>query len=192
MDRLPAAAAEAHAAAARHLELGDYAEAAREYEQVLRTCESEGAPPDTKALVMRASRKARAMADSEGAAVDVHGGREGAGAKEGGAHEAAGAPAPQPTKARSAPAPKSAKDWDAIAVSLDDSDEEDDKLKGDAALNKLFRDIYARADDDTRRAMNKSFVESNGTTLSTNWGEIGAKETECRPPEGMVAKKYGE
>lgn len=29
--------------------------------------------------------------------------------------------------------------------------------------------LRAQADEDTRRAMNKSFQESNGTVLSTNW-----------------------
>lgn len=32
--------------------------------------------------------------------------------------------------------------------------------------------------------------ESNGTVLSTNWKEIGAKKIECTPPEGLEAKKY--
>ena len=30
------------------------------------------------------------------------------------------------------------------------------------------------------RAMNKSFQESNGTVLSTNWKDIGAKKTEFK------------
>ena len=50
--------------------------------------------------------------------------------------------------------------------------------------------IYGNADEDTRRAMNKSFQESNGTVLSTNWKEIGAKKTDFQPPKGMEAHKY--
>ncbi|XP_031382401.1 uncharacterized protein LOC116196684 [Punica granatum] len=52
----------------------------------------------------------------------------------------------------------------------DSSDQEkEEKLDGDAGLNKLFRDIYQSADEDMRRAMTKSFLESNGTILATNW-----------------------
>ena len=33
-------------------------------------------------------------------------------------------------------------------------------------------------------------VESGGTVLSTNWGEVGEKKVEMKPPDGMEWKKY--
>lgn len=39
-----------------------------------------------------------------------------------------------------------------------DLQEKDEKLEGDAGLNKFFRDIYQSSDEDMRRAMSKSFV----------------------------------
>jgi suppressor of G2 allele of SKP1 len=88
--------------------------------------------------------------------------------------------------------------------------------EGDAAVNDLFKKIYAGADPDAQRAMLKSYQESGGsspwcpsgpcraagrlihatsfiyagTTLSTNWAEIGQKKTEVKPPDGMEAKKW--
>ncbi len=38
--------------------------------------------------------------------------------------------------------------------------------------------------------MIKSFTESNGTCLSTNWTDVGAKKVEVTPPDGMTAKKF--
>ncbi|XP_042053165.1 protein SGT1 homolog isoform X2 [Salvia splendens] len=80
-------------------------------------------------------------------------------------------------------------DWDKLEAQVK-KEEKDEKLDGDAALNKFFKDIYKDADEDTRRAMMKSFVESNGTVLSTNWKEVGAKKVEGSAPDGMELKKW--
>ncbi|KAF9185888.1 Protein SGT1 A [Haplosporangium sp. Z 767] len=82
---------------------------------------------------------------------------------------------------------KKAKNWDALEK---EAAQDEEKADGDKALNQLFAQIYKDADDDTKRAMMKSFTESNGTCLSTNWDEVGKGTVETRPPEGMVAKKY--
>ncbi|XP_028109032.1 protein SGT1 homolog isoform X1 [Camellia sinensis] len=80
-------------------------------------------------------------------------------------------------------------DWDKLEAQVK-KEEKEEKLDGDAALNKFFRDIYQDADEDTRRAMRKSFVESNGTVLSTNWNDVGSKVVEGSPPDGMEMKKW--
>ncbi|KAF8412187.1 hypothetical protein HHK36_000147 [Tetracentron sinense] len=80
-------------------------------------------------------------------------------------------------------------DWDRLEAQVK-KEEKEEKLDGDAALNKLFQGIYQDADEDTRRAMSKSFVESNGTVLSTNWKEVGKKKVEGTPPDGMEVKKW--
>ncbi|KAH9677522.1 protein SGT1-like [Citrus sinensis] len=93
---------------------------------------------------------------------------------------------PRPTYPSSKP---TRVDWDKLEAQVK-KEEKEEKLDGDAALNKFFQEIYADADEDTRRAMKKSFVESNGTVLSTNWKEVGSKKVEGSPPDGMEMKKW--
>jgi suppressor of G2 allele of SKP1 len=101
-----------------------------------------------------------------------------------------------PTSSRSGP-----KNWDKLASEAlakpktDDSkpgaktDEEEEDEGGDP-VNGFFKKLYAGADPDTRRAMMKSFSESNGTALSTNWEEVKKAKVETSPPDGLEAKKW--
>ncbi|KAI0007347.1 SGS domain-containing protein [Xylariaceae sp. FL0662B] len=71
--------------------------------------------------------------------------------------------------------------WDKFA----EGDNDDDANDGD--VESFFRKIYKDADDDTKRAMMKSYIESNGTSLSTSWAEAGSKTYETNPPDGAEA-----
>ena len=77
------------------------------------------------------------------------------------------------------------KDWSKIAAEI-----EEDQPTGDAALNKVFQDIFKNGSDEQRRAMVKSFTESGGTVLSTNWQDVGSRKVEVTPPKGLEAKKW--
>lgn len=73
-------------------------------------------------------------------------------------------------------------DWS--KVDLDDEQESSDNADA------FFQQLYANADPDTKRAMMKSFVESNGTALNTNWSEVSKGKVESSPPEGLELKKW--
>jgi suppressor of G2 allele of SKP1 len=83
-----------------------------------------------------------------------------------------------PTSSRTGP-----KNWDKVV-----EDKEGDEEEG--GVDDFFKKLYANADPDTKRAMMKSYQESNGTSLSTVWDEVGKKKVETSPPDGMEAKAW--
>ncbi|KAF2904468.1 hypothetical protein ILUMI_01708 [Ignelater luminosus] len=87
------------------------------------------------------------------------------------------------------PTSKPGRDWSAIEREIREQ-EAKEKPVGEEALNKLFQDIYGKGDDNVKKAMNKSYMESGGTVLSTNWTEIAKERVEVKPPDGMEFKKW--
>lgn len=72
--------------------------------------------------------------------------------------------------------PFTKKNWDAI---IDEFEKEEEQSQG---VNELFKQIYESGNEEVRRAMNKSFQESGGTVLSTNWANVAEKKVEPKPP----------
>lgn len=63
-----------------------------------------------------------------------------------------------------------------------DSDSADSDYESGDPVDSFFKKLYSNADPDTRRAMVKSFTESQGTALSTNWTDVQKGKVETRPP----------
>ncbi|XP_011697830.1 PREDICTED: suppressor of G2 allele of SKP1 homolog [Wasmannia auropunctata] len=84
---------------------------------------------------------------------------------------------------------KSSRDWNKVEKEIE-KQEKAEETEGEAAVNALFQQIYGNGTDEVRRAMNKSFLESGGTVLSTNWKEVGGKTVERKPPDGMEWKSW--
>jgi suppressor of G2 allele of SKP1 len=100
-----------------------------------------------------------------------------------------------PTSSKSGP-----KDWDKIVKDVrkaehegkDDenmADDDDDFDEGDET-NKFFKKLFKGASPEVQRAMMKSYTESNGTALSTNWEEVSKGKVETVPPDGMEARTW--
>ena len=104
-----------------------------------------------------------------------------------------------PTSSKSGP-----KDWDKITKDLgkadradkDDKDssgmrdDDDDDDRGGDEANFFFKKLFKNSSPEVQRAMMKSYTESNGTALSTDWSEVSKGKVETVPPEGMEAKNW--
>jgi len=91
---------------------------------------------------------------------------------------------------------KTKKDWSKIDKEIEeDMKKNKDDYADEDPLNKFFKEIYKNADENTRKAMMKSFQTSGGTVLSTNWDEVKQKDYEGkdRPdaPNGQEYKEWG-
>lgn len=105
-----------------------------------------------------------------------------------------------PTSSKSGP-----KNWDKVVNDLSKKPKKDvnegeegasedagiEDEEGDPTTN-FFKMLYKGADPDTQKAMMKSYQESNGTALSTNWADVSKGRVETSPPDGMEAKKWGQ
>ncbi|KAK0415986.1 hypothetical protein QR680_012231 [Steinernema hermaphroditum] len=81
-------------------------------------------------------------------------------------------------------------DWDKLCKDAEEEEEHEKRESGGGGVDQMFQQIYANASDDMKKAMVKSFTESGGTVLSTNWKEIKEKKTEIKAPDGMEHRKY--
>ncbi|ANZ75088.1 BA75_02851T0 [Komagataella pastoris] len=54
--------------------------------------------------------------------------------------------------------------------------DEEDEAKDDQSPDAFFQQLYKNADDDSKKAMMKSFIESGGKSLSTNWDNVENKD----------------
>lgn len=78
--------------------------------------------------------------------------------------------------------------WNLIEKQLTEEEKKDNT--SEEALNKMFQEIYGKGSDEVKKAMNKSFLESGGTVLSTNWKDVGDGTVAVQPPDGMEFKKW--
>ena len=98
-----------------------------------------------------------------------------------------------PTSSKSGP-----KDWDKAAkeaLNAEKSGKEgdindDEDYEGGDEANHFFKKLFKGASPETQRAMMKSYTESNGTALSTNWEEVSKGPVETVPPDGMEARSW--
>ncbi|GAB2210819.1 hypothetical protein Droror1_Dr00016105 [Drosera rotundifolia] len=79
--------------------------------------------------------------------------------------------------------------WDKLGAEVME-EENKDIILGKAGVSKTLQGIYRDLTEDGRKAMRKSFVESNGTVLSTSWDAVSEEKVEVMVPNGLELKKW--
>ncbi|EAR85333.2 SGS domain protein (macronuclear) [Tetrahymena thermophila SB210] len=88
------------------------------------------------------------------------------------------------------------KNWDKIDMEIEEDMKKNksEYLISDDPMKGIFKQIYDASDENTKRAMMKSYLTSGGTVLSTNWDEVKDKDYEGkdRPeaPKGQEWRKW--
>ncbi|KAL8342330.1 hypothetical protein RB601_005022 [Gaeumannomyces tritici] len=126
--------------------------------------------PDAAAALSAAASSARVPATSDTPTA--------AAAAPAAAPPAADKPPAYPTSAKGGP-----KDWEKVGGDDADEDKEQD-------VDAFFKTLYQNAAPEARRAMMKSYVESNGTHLSTDWAGVKDGKVPTHPPDGAEVKKW--
>ena len=82
-----------------------------------------------------------------------------------------------PTSSRNGPV-----NWDKVTADEPETEEND--------VNGFFKHLFQKGTPEQQRAMVKSFTESGGTSLSTDWDDVGNRKVDIVPPQGMEAKRW--
>ncbi|KAL4445985.1 hypothetical protein ABPG74_010977 [Tetrahymena malaccensis] len=88
------------------------------------------------------------------------------------------------------------KNWDKIDMEIEEDmkKNKNEYMISDDPMKGIFKQIYDASDENTKRAMMKSYLTSGGTVLSTNWDEVKDKDYEGkdRPeaPKGQEWRKW--
>lgn len=72
---------------------------------------------------------------------------------------------------------KKKKDWAALDREIEGELSQEKPTGGDG-FNQMLKQIYGQMDEDTKRAMIKSYQTSGGTVLNTSWNEVKEKDYE--------------
>lgn len=76
--------------------------------------------------------------------------------------------------------------WEKLTIDEEAKTEEElqETWDSDEAIHRLFHDIYNKGDEKKKRAITKSFIDSHGTSMTTNWTTAEQTNTNLKiPPE---------